>query len=791
MANEILNIREYIEAVRERFDELGITRSEFAARCDIEPSTVGRILDGETKLIRRTTLIKITDGLALDIDVPRGEQNTRYHHLAHRNPHRITVFLSFPAQPVLRAHRIELEDTIRRLGHELLSFESHWDSSRFLQDTCRQKLRSADLVIALVATRAFRHTDDTLRILKLQTECAKEAGVPFMTFLRVPRREGSRATVEGKPVLGSPLDVGYPAGESDQCSSRLWWYIRRESVCDYFSGPKELARKVAKCIDKVRPRGSLEKARTERPRASVFDLNVYHPLRPATHFRGRREILSVLERWCDDSTSSDRVVSLLGMGGIGKTAIAAEVIKRIDRTSLAGHVFEWSFYEDQSVDSFFQEASAVFHGEENKDRSMAQIPRLERALREGAGHLFVLDGLEAIQSGGTDTRAFGELEDRRMRNFLRAVVTGALGMTRALITTRFPLTDLNQWEQVGLRTQRLEGLDAPSAVSVLRAWGVHGDDEELAGIASRFGCHPLSISVLGSYLAEFWDGNLKKAHHLTTENASATGSEGAKLQRVLNAYIASLHAVERKILTIISQFERWISLRDLEYIAQNSSEPGGRIAGADSVSISRHLARLESLGLVTINREGDGVWFTIHPILRDNLRKLTSSDATRLQESDQHFSIIKERLRAGEKTDDGFVDQVDLQQLGSFMPHSKEVERQSKKSDSAHKSVKIRLKHVDLGSINSDRRNVTDHRYNSDSSINQRLGPLFGKDRTSRLVADRFYPRGWCVGRISSNVEIGLPPMRITYEYIPFQGDEVSETQSEMLFPNAEHDEGD
>jgi len=78
---------------------------------------------------------------------------------------------------------------------------------------------------------------------------------------------------------------------------------------------------------------------------------------------------------------------------------------------------------------------------------------------------------------------------------LRSIAAG-LGNTRALITSRFKLTDLAQWEGAGYRSHELEVLDSEAAIEVLRAWEVKGSDKELAALCKPVGYHALSISVM-------------------------------------------------------------------------------------------------------------------------------------------------------------------------------------------------------------------------------------------------------------------------------------------------------
>ena len=83
-----------------------------------------------------------------------------------------------------------------------------------------------------------------------------------------------------------------------------------------------------------------------------------------------------------------------------------------------------------------------------------------------------------------------------------------------MVTSRFKLSDLKQWEGAGYRMHQLDVLDWEAAVSVLQAWKVHGDDEQLLTLAEQVGRHALSVSVLGSYLNHFCQGDPQGASGL-------------------------------------------------------------------------------------------------------------------------------------------------------------------------------------------------------------------------------------------------------------------------------------
>jgi hypothetical protein len=149
------------------------------------------------------------------------------------------------------------------------------------------------------------------------------------------------------------------------------------------------------------------------------------------------------------------------------------------------NVLVWSFYESPDADAFLRECNQLFLGEEEGPAG-GRLERLERGLRDGRPHLVVLDGLERVQEDAISGQVRGELSDHTLKLLLRALAAG-LGRARALVTSRFPLVDLQDWLKRGYRETRLDDLTPEAAVAVLRGWGVIGNEAALRAAAEQVG----------------------------------------------------------------------------------------------------------------------------------------------------------------------------------------------------------------------------------------------------------------------------------------------------------------
>jgi len=407
-------------------------------------------------------------------------------------------------------------------------------------------------------------------------------------------------------------------------------WLDKNCTRETFTDPENLAKLVAISLANLSRSHGSAPASVARSWSPLF----CHALQPAQHFRGRVAHLRDLVAWLESPVTPDRVVSLVAMGGTGKTALAHEALYRARFSGRAG-IFVWSFYEDPHTDAFLRAAYLYFTGDATAP-SGGMLERLQMALSGDAPHLLVLDGLERVQSEG-GTRRRGELEDPQVKRLLRALAGGA-GNTRALVTSRFPLTDLDEYTGAGHRPISLDDLDLSVALDVLRAWGVHGDDATLASAIAPLAVnevyHALSVAVLGSYLGNFAGGDPSRAPDFSlAEAAEVDDPKARRLSRILGQYAKVLQAAERDLIARLSLFPRGIEIELLCWIA----EAGGAIAGA-LVGLSEHklmvqLDRLRALGLVFRYPTDGRIIFSAHPFLREFFRNLLGTDPESVHES--------------------------------------------------------------------------------------------------------------------------------------------------------------
>src|SRR5579859_4511254 len=244
-----------------------------------------------------------------------------------------------------------------------------------------------------------------------------------------------------------------------------------------------------------------------------------HRLPAAPHFVGREtEVNTLRSLW----TAGQRgVLALVGLGGAGKTAVAARFLDYLLRSQIQPRpdgLFVWSFYQEPDAGLFLQEANRYFARGDSSGapaRGAGLLHLLRDSLATGGPHLLVLDGLERVQLAGGGTDVFGQIEDPLLRGLLTRVAEHC-GNTTVLVTSRFPLTDLEAYRDAGYRCIDLGGLDRDASLALLRSRGARGDDTALDPLLEAYGSHALTLDHLGGLIGEFLNGDPSRAPEVAT-----------------------------------------------------------------------------------------------------------------------------------------------------------------------------------------------------------------------------------------------------------------------------------
>jgi tetratricopeptide (TPR) repeat protein len=532
----------------------------------------------------------------------------------------IRIFIASPAIDVV-SYRDKVRDAVLLLENLPMAMETSSAQSG--------KSSEADAVICIVGHRygyippPELGGDGERSITWLEVAEARRAGKPVFAFLVDPKAPWTELKEQDR-LLSEPPDKAAEIAKAVQKLQEFKAYLERESTPRTFTDADDLAKKITATLQSFTPPKSHAAPSTSRIWQPLF----CHALQPAQHFRGREAKLQQLKDWLESPVTPDRVVSVVAAGGTGKTALVNKALHEAKLSDRAG-VFVWSFYEDPHTDAFLREAYIYFTGEKDTPTG-GMLERLQIALSGDVPHVLILDGLERVQSD-EGLRRRGELEDLQLKRLVRALA-GGVGNARALVTSRFPLVDLEEWTGAGHRPITLDDLERPVALEVMRGWGVKVDDAALGRLIESLNIggfyHALSVTVLGSYF-----GNFPDAREFSIEDAADTDPKARRLTRILEQYAKALTPVERDLLARLSLFPRGVKVELLGWIVQSGGAVAGFLIGLTDHQLVKHLERLKVLGLVFRYETHRQAVYSAHPFLREFFQNLLGTKPESVHES--------------------------------------------------------------------------------------------------------------------------------------------------------------
>jgi tetratricopeptide (TPR) repeat protein len=299
---------------------------------------------------------------------------------------------------------------------------------------------------------------------------------------------------------------------------------------------------------------------------------------------GREDLLQALSR--DLADPEHRVTGLIGFGGEGKSSLARKWIENVRRDDVlrADGIFWWSFYDQQSVEQFFEAALAWISGGKIDPR---EVPSANRRMHIVAGmlaagrYLFVLDGFEVMQHQQDDD--YGLVQSSDLREFLEYFANPGHD-SFCLVTSRAPLLDLMAYTTYTHRD--VDRLSENEGCRLLRQLGVKGREKQLVAVVNQWDGHALTVGLVGSYLAAAHGGDVSKAGEL-----EFVGEEGLApipapdqadiaplagkyehVHRVLRRYDEHLSEAERAFLTLFSAFRTPVTLEGFERVFRGKAD---------------------------------------------------------------------------------------------------------------------------------------------------------------------------------------------------------------------------
>src|SRR5208282_982777 len=272
------------------------------------------------------------------------------------------------------------------------------------------------------------------------------------------------------------------------------------------------------------------------------------------------------------------VVTVVAWGGVGKSTLVNHWLRRMaaEHYRSAQLVLGWSFYrqgtsgQTSSADEFL-DAALTWFGDPD--------PRLGTAWEKGerlaklVAHrrtLLVLDGLEPLQNPPGPQE--GRVRDPSLQALLRELAAFNTGL--CVITTRTPVADIADHEGSSALRRDLEQLSNDAGAKLLRALGVKGHEAELRTASQEFAGHCLALTLLGSYLTDAYDGDIRHRKEVS-EHLAHDARQGAQARKVMESYQTWFgEGPEVSVLRMLGLFDRPVEEKALTTLRESPAIRG-------------------------------------------------------------------------------------------------------------------------------------------------------------------------------------------------------------------------
>ncbi|MCX7592375.1 MAG: NB-ARC domain-containing protein [Fischerella sp.] len=312
-------------------------------------------------------------------------------------------------------------------------------------------------------------------------------------------------------------------------------------------------------------------------------------------FRGREEELLELEQWIEGTDSSRcRLVAILGIGGIGKTVLAARIARKLQTNF--DYLIWRSLRNAPSLGEILTQLLRFLPHEAEPDlpnNDNTLILRLIDALQKHRC-LVILDNVESVlRSGeGKVLERAGEYQPGYENyGYLFKKVAEGVHQSCLLLTSREKPKEVAALEGKNLpvKVLQLTGLDIEEARAILQDKGCYCSDGQLRELVARYSGNPLALKIVATTIYDLFSNNVTEFLNQIQEQTAVYGD----IRALLDQQFQRLSELEKQLMYWLAIHREYVSLTELQQDLI-TPEPAIRILEAVESLLRRSLIEKET-----------------------------------------------------------------------------------------------------------------------------------------------------------------------------------------------------
>ena len=295
-------------------------------------------------------------------------------------------------------------------------------------------------------------------------------------------------------------------------------------------------------------------------------------------FYGRTEELTTLQEWIEQERC--RLVALLGMGGIGKTALSVKLAQQLQ------HQFEFVIWKSLRNAPPLREVLTnllQFLSKQQETHFLDNVGTGISCLLEYLGSnrcLLVLDNAESILQGGV--RAGSYREGYSDYGELFSAVAQTVHQSCLVLTSREKPREFKvlAGEAKPIRCLQLTGLNESEAREIFQAFGAFaGATVDWKMLIEHYGGNPLALKIVAPTIQEYLNGNLAEFVGYLRQGRFMFDD----IRYLLEQQFQRLEELEQQVMYWLAINCEWVTLAELLADIIPERSPGELIEALDSL----------------------------------------------------------------------------------------------------------------------------------------------------------------------------------------------------------------